>query len=201
MTSTLVKTGDASPASALALGTSTMGVFCALTGKIGVDGLFVLGIWLLGGFSVHLYAGIAALKKGNSLDAGIFVYYGNYLELVGGLGFILKWVSFQFGWQINFLLDGFMWIPLWIGLWFWSYAIFQLCPGVLGAGILFADIAFPLISLTGMGVLGAPFDAVAGFSLLGTSLCFIYLGGVSMLNSVFERDVLPLGRPLIRGKK
>jgi hypothetical protein len=195
-----VRSGDASPASALALGTSTMGVFCALTGIIEIQGFLPLGIWLLGGFSIHLYAGIFALCKGNSLDAGICVYYGNYLELVGGLGFILKWVHFQFGGGIDFLLDGYLWIPLWIGLWFWSCAIFQTCPGVLDIGILFADIAFPLISLTGMGVLGAPFDTIAGFCLLGTSVSFMYLGGASMVNIALERDVFPLGKPIFLRK-
>lgn len=193
--------GDASPASALALGTSTMGVFCALTGIIGPDGLPLLALWLLGGFSIHLYAGIAALRRGNSLDAAIFVYYGNYLELVGGIGFFLKWLSATQGLKINFLLDGFMWIPLAIGLWFWSYAIFRECPGVLSIGILFADIAFPLISLTGMGVLGAPFSFAAGICLLGTSVCFIYMGGAGLLASVYQHPVLPVGRPLICSKQ
>lgn len=194
------KTGNASPTSALALGTSTMGVFCALTGIIQAEGLLILGVWLLGGFAIHLYAGITALKQGNSLDAGIFVYYGVYLELVGGIGFMLKWAAFHFGWQIDFLLDGYMWIPLWIGLWFWSYAIFRLCPGVLGIGILFADIAFPLVSLIGLGVLSTPFDLIAGICLLGTSLCFMYLGGSSMINIVFEKDILPLGGAMIKKK-
>lgn len=194
-------TGDASPASALALATSTMGVFCALTGIVGLDALPLLALWLLGGFSVHLYAGIAALRKGNSLDAAIFVYYGNYLELVGGFGFLLKWMSAHNGWGIDFLLDGFMWIPLAVGLWFWSYAIFRECPGVLCIGILFADIAFPLISVTNLGLLGAPFAAAAGICLLGTSICFMYVGGAGLLASVYQRPVLPLGAPLIRPKK
>lgn len=193
--------GDASPASALALATSTMGVFCALTGIIGVDGLPVLALWLFGGFSIHLYAGIAALRRGNTLDAAIFVYYGNYLELVGGAGFLLKWLSAHNGWSINFLLDGFMWIPLSVGLWFWSYAIFRECPGVLSVGILFADIAFPLISITGMGLLGAPFATAAGLCLLGTSICFMYVGGAGLLASVYQRPILPLGRPLVRTKQ
>ena len=193
--------GDASPASALALATSTMGVFCAMTGIIGTDGLPLLALWLLGGFSVHLYAGIAALRRGNTLDAAIFVYYGNYLELVGGAGFLLKWLSVQNGWGIDFLLDGFMWIPLSVGLWFWSYAIFRECPGVLGVGILFADIAFPLVSLTNLGLLGAPFATAAGVCLLGTSVCFMYMGGAGLLASVYQRPILPLGRPLIRSGK
>lgn len=200
MNSLHMQTGDASPASALALGTSTMGVFCALTGRIGIEGFPLLAVWLLGGFSVHLYAGIAALRKGNTLDAAIFVYYGNYLELVGGIGFFMKWLSHTQGLKIDFMLDGFMWIPLAIGLWFWSYAIFREAPAVLGIGILFADIAFPIISLNGLGVLGASFAAVAGYCLLGTSLCFIYMGGAGLLASVYHRQILPLGKPLIRAE-
>ena len=190
-----------SPASALALGTSTMGIFCALTGIIGPEGFLTLGIWLIGGFAIHLYASISAWNQGNALEAGVFSFFGVYLELVGAISFITTWAVIQFNLPAGFFLDGFMWIPLTIGIWFWSYPLFKLCPGTLSIGILFADIAFPLVTLTKLGVLGAPFELIAGVCILLTSVFFMYLGGASMINVVFEKDILPLGGPILKTKK
>jgi succinate-acetate transporter protein len=192
---------DPSPAGLMALAIATFGFFAVLTGRVAPSGLILFAMWLFGGFIVHLFVGIIKTFKGESVDANAFVFFSAYLMLVAGLEFIVKWLALKNGWEIDMRMSGYVWIPLWLAIWLWSPAIFKEAPLVFNVAVFAADIAFPIICLTTLGVLAPSYVPIAGYSLLVTGIMCLYLGGAAVVNATFQKGILPVGAPILHSPK
>lgn len=189
---------DPSPAGLMALAIATIGFFAVLTGRVEASAIIIFAMWLLGGFIVHLFVGVIKTLKGESVDANAFVFFSAYLMLVAALEFIVKFMAVNNGWVIDARISGYLWIPLWLAIWLWTPAICRVAPLVFNIAVLAADIAFPVICLTTIGILSPSLVPIAGYSLLITSIMCLYLGGAALLNPTFQKGILPVGDPLLK---
>jgi nitrate reductase gamma subunit len=81
----------------------------------------------------------------------------------------------------------------------WTPAILKLYPVVMSLGLMPLNVAFPIIVFVNLGMLSpATWLPVSGYAHGLTGLVFLYLGGAFVVNAVFGREVMYLGKPLIR---
>lgn len=192
---------DPGPAGLMALAIATFGFYAVLTGRVEGSGIILFAMWLFGGFIIHLFVGIIKTLKGEGVDANAFIFFSAYLMLVAALEFIVKWLAMKNGWIIDMSISGYCWIPLWLAIWLWTPAIWKVAPLVFNIAVLAADIAFPVICLTTLGILAPSFVPIAGYCLLVTGIMCLYLGGAAVINPTFQKGILPVGAPILASNK
>lgn len=182
----------------LALAIAVIGIGSMLLGKVDSSASVILGIWLICGSIVHFIVGIGCMIKGTNTNANAFVLFAAFLMLAAGIEFIFRWFAGINGWVIGHTINGYMWIPIWFAVWFWTPSVMKEAPLVFIITVFCLDIAFPLTSLLNLGVVGHGFAPIAGYALWTAGAMTIYMGGASVLNNSFGKSILPLGAPLIK---
>jgi succinate-acetate transporter protein len=95
-------------------------------------------------------------------------------------------------------IDGYAWLVLAIATTLLTPA-YLVGSSILFLGLIFADIAIWAVALMDLGIIGHHIGApVAGWFLLFLGIIGIYLAGGVVLNTVFKKTILPLGKPLIK---
>jgi hypothetical protein len=169
------------------------------TGKVEGSAIALLGIWLIGGFVVQVIVGVMELNHGNVLGGNIFTFFSAFFMLVTGLELIFKFFAVQNGWKVDARIDGWAWLALAIALLTWTPGYFK-APLSLCAVVLALDVAVPVVALMDLAVLGHEWHVVSGNFLLIAGIFGLYTAMGVVLNTVFERTVIPLGGPIIKPK-
>lgn len=182
----------------LALAVAVIGIGATLLGKVEPSQTVILGIWIMCGSLVHFAVGIGSMIKGLNTNANAFMLFAAFLMLAAGIEFILRWYAGTQGMSIGHVINGYLWIPIWFAVWFWTPSVLKEAPLVFNLTVICLDIAFPLTSLMHLQVVGHGFAPVAGYALIMAGILTIYMGGASVLNNSYGRSVLPLGAPLIK---
>lgn len=183
----------------LALAIAVIGIGAMMLGKVDASASLVLGIWIACGSIVHFIVGFGSMAKGQNTNANAFVLFAAFLMLAAGIEFIVRYFAGIHGWgTVAHTINGYMWIPIWFAVWFWTPSVFKEAPLVFCIAVLGLDIAFPLTSLMHLGVLGHSYATLAGYSLWVSGVMTVYMGGASVLNNSFGRSILPLGTPIIK---
>jgi len=158
----------------------------------------MLACWQFGAFIVQIITGIIELKDKNIAGGNVFCYFAAFFCFTAGLQSITKYLLTTAGLPLSTLVDGYAWLVLAIVTTLLTPA-FLVGPSILFLGLIFADIAIWAVALMDLHIIshqvGAP---VAGWFLLFLGIVGIYLAAGRVLNTVFNRTILPLGSPLAK---
>jgi len=185
----------------LALAIAVIGLGAQLLGRLDSTAGLILGIWIACGGLIHLAVGVGCQLKGLNTNANAFWLFGTFLMLASGIEFVVRYLAAVNGWgPIAHTVNGYMWIPIWFAVWFWTPSILKEAPLVFILTVLCLDIAFPITSLLHLKILGHAAAPVAGYCLWIAGALTTYMGGATVMNASFGRSILPLGAPIIKPK-
>lgn len=185
------------PAGLVALAVACFTFFALYTGRVTGASLPLLGIWLLGGFIIQITVAIIELREGVLLGGNVFLFFSAFFMFVTGTECLFKfWMSTK-GIAIDPRIDGWAWIVLAVSLLLWTPGYFK-APLVMGLLVISLDVAVPIIALKDLGILGHTGGFIAGIFLLISGILAIYMAAGTILNSVFGKQVLPVGPPIIK---
>lgn len=187
------------PAGLLALAIACFTFFALLTGKVEHTAIPLLACWLFGGFIVQLVVGLMEMLEGNTTGGNVFTFFAAFFMLVGGLEFMVKYFAAIHGWPLDARIDGWAWLTLAIALLMWTPAYFK-APLILTIAVLTLDVAVPIIALMDLQVISHTMAPVAGNFLLVTGILGLYVASAVMLNTAYNRPVLPMPGPLVKDK-
>lgn len=185
-------------ANAFAITNATFGLFALVTGRIEGSGLILLAMWFFAGFIVQLIPTIIAILKGNDLDANLGLVLTNYLLLAGTLTFTVKWLAFMNSWQLDGRIEGYFWLSVFLVITIWTPAVFKLTPLVFNLAVICIDPALLCLSLMSFNVLPPAFMPILGYDLLLIGILTLWVAGAMILNSTFQKSIIPVGSPLIK---
>lgn len=187
------------PAGLVALAMACFTFFAVHTGQVEGSCIPLLGLWLLGGFVVQVIVGVMELQHGNVLGGNIFTFFSAFFMLVTGMELIFKFFAAINGWQIDARIDGWAWLALAIALLTWTPGYFKAPLSLLGV-VLALDVAVPVVALMDLEILPHSWHAISGPALLIAGIFGLYTAAAVVLNTVFERTIIPTGSPLIKPK-
>ena len=185
-------------AGCFALSVATLGFYALLTGRASMDGFLIFGIWLIAGGLIHFACGVIGSLNNDELTSNAFMFYAAILMLVSGVAVIVKYCAAMNGWPLDPRIEGYTWITIWMSILLWTPAILKLYPSVMSLGLMPLNVAFPIIVFVNLGMISPSWLALSGYAHGLTGLVFLYLGGAFVVNTVFGREVMYLGRPLIK---
>jgi len=193
---------NVAPAGELALAIAVISIGALMLGKVDGSATLIIGIWIASGSIVHFVVGFGCMAKGQNVNANAFVLFAAFLMLAAGIEFIVRFFGMINGWgPIDHTINGYLWIPIWFAVWFFTPSVLKEAPLVFIFAVLCLDIAFPLTSLMHLGVLGKGFATVAGYALWGAGALTTYMAGATCVNNSYGRTVLPMGAPIIKKKQ
>ncbi|ABO50311.1 conserved hypothetical protein [Desulforamulus reducens MI-1] len=188
------------PAGLVALAMACFTFYAIHTGKVDGSAAPLLGIWLIGGFVIQVIVGVMEINHGNVLGGNVFTFFSAFFMLVTGLELIFKFFAAQNGWTIDSRIDGWAWLALAIALLTWTPGYLK-SPLSLFCAVLALDVAVPVVALMDLEVLGHEWHVISG-NFLGLGGIFgLYTAWGIVLNSVFEKTIIPLGAPIIKPKQ
>jgi succinate-acetate transporter protein len=152
----------------------------------------VIWVGLIFGGLAQMIAGFQEMKTGNSFGYCAFTSYGAFwislcLMLVGGHYNLFKASHTDLGW---FLVA---WTLFTAILWVGSLRIH----GAMAWTFTFLLVGFILLDLAHFGY--PDLTKVAGFELMVCALCAWYMMARIIINDLYGREVLPAGKPWIKG--
>lgn len=188
------------PAGLTALAMACFTFYAVHTGKVEGSCIPLLGIWLLGGFIVQVIVGVMELNHGNIVGGNIFTFFSAFFMFATGAELIFKYLAIAYKWPaMDGRIDGWAWLPLAIALICWTPGYFKSPLSLLGV-VLALDIAVPAVALMDMGVIGTQYHIISGNFLLIAGIFGLYTATGVVLNTTFERTIIPMGSPLIKPK-
>ncbi|GAB6180990.1 GPR1/FUN34/YaaH family transporter [Desulfotomaculum defluvii] len=187
------------PAGLVALAMACFTFYAMHTGKVEAGAVPLLGIWLLGGFIVQVIVGVMELNHGNIVGGNIFTFFSAFFMFVTGLELIFKFFAAQNGWTLDTRIDGWAWLALSIALVTWTPGYFK-SPLSLLLAVLCLDVAVPVVAFMDMGVLSGTWKVVSGNGLGLAGIFGLYTAWGVVLNTVYGRTIIPLGKPLVQEK-
>jgi len=185
------------PAGLVALAMACFTFFAVHTGRVEGSSIALLGLWLIGGFVVQVIVGVMELQHGNVLGGNIFTFFSAFFMLVTGLELIFKYFAGIYSWPVDGRIDGWAWLALAIALLTWTPGYFKAPLSLLGV-VVALDVAVPLVALMDLNWIPHSLHAVSGPALFIAGLFGLYTAAAVVLNTVFERTVIPTGSPLIK---
>lgn len=190
----------AAPGSAglVALAVACFGFFAVLSGTVKPTAVPVLGLWLLGGFVVQISVAIIELRKGIVTGGNVFLFFAAFFMFVGGFEFIFKYLVALNGWPVDFTIDGWLWLPLWISLMLWTLAYLKESPAIMSLVVLLLDVGVFFVTFMDMGVLPRTWAPVAAYFLLGAGVFALWVAAAGIVNNAFGHAVLPMPGPMIK---
>ncbi len=195
--STPVKWANPSPAGLVALGVATFAFFAMLSGSVDSSARLSAGIWLLGGFIVQIVVALIDLRSGNVAGGNTFLFFSAFFMFVSGLLLILKWWTAKEGIEVDFRIDGYVWIVLTLSLILWTPAFFK-STKLLTLVVIFLDIALPFITLMDLGLMPASYAMIPAVFMLLSGCTAIYLAAAIVVNETFGKSVFPIPKPFIQ---
>lgn len=185
-------------ANAFAITNATFGLFALVTGRVNGSCMLLLAMWMLAGFVVQIIPAIIFIIKGEDLDANMTLVLSSYLLLAGFLTFAVKWLAIQYGWQLDGHIEGYLWLSVFLVISFWTPALLKMTPKVFNFAVLGIDLALVLLSLNSLGMLTPIFVMLLGYDLLLIGILTLWVAAAMILNSTFQKTILPVGAPLIK---
>jgi hypothetical protein len=186
------------PAGLVALAVACFGFYAILTGTVKGTAAPVLGIWLIGGFVIQLSVALIELKNGHLTGGNVFLFFSAFFMLVGGLEFIFKFMVAINGWKVDFTMDGWLWLPLFITLILWTPAYLKESSAVMGLVVLLLDVTVFCVTFMDMGKLSHSFAPIAGYCALAAGCGALWIASAAILNTAFGKTILPMPGPILK---
>lgn len=186
------------PAGLVALAVACFGFYAVLTGTVTGAAAPVLGIWLIGGFVVQIAVALIELKNGHVTGGNVFLFFSAFFMLVGGMEFIFKYFVALNAWKVDFTMDGWLWLPLFITLILWTPAYLKESPAVMSLVVLCLDVTVFFVTFMDMGKLAHHFAPTAGYFALIAGFGALWVASAGILNTAFGKTILPMPGPMIK---
>lgn len=186
------------PAGLVALAVACFGFFAILTGKVTGAAAPVLGIWLIGGFVIQISVALIELKNGHLTGGNVFLFFSAFFMLVGGMEFIFKFFVALNKWKVDFIMDGWLWLPLFITLILWTPAYLKESSAVMGIVVLLLDVTVFCVTFMDMGKLPHSYASIAGYCALIAGVGALWIASAAILNTAFGKTILPMPGPIIK---
>ncbi|MFZ5641963.1 MAG: acetate uptake transporter family protein [Bacillota bacterium] len=184
------------PAGLVALAMACFIFFAIQTGRVTGAAIGLMGIWLIGGFVVQIIVGVIEIKEGNTTGGNVFTYFSAFFMLVTGLELLFKFYAGIYGWKIDARVDGYAWLALSSALTLWAPAYLK-SPKSLMMIVIALLPAVWIVTFTDMGVWPKTLVPIAGWFLFAAGWLGLYTSAAVILNTAFNRTVLPTGQPVI----
>ncbi len=203
--------GDPSPAGLFAIGAGTTAVWALLTGRVGLQDLPMLTVWLLAVGFVQTLVGLIHLRNGDPVGGSLNLSFG--ILFFGAPG--LTNVAFLWGGRPleemgiahppDFAING--WVFLLLGVVLASFlpilARHSWLSTLAVAAFVVAIWLLALYYLQPAAAQGKPgwmlVTLIAGWVIGVAGLTMVYLGIAQVLAYGLGRATLPVGGPLVRG--
>jgi hypothetical protein len=186
------------PAGLVALAVACFGFYAILSGTVKGTAAPVLGIWLLGGFVVQISVALIELKNGHLTGGNVFLFFSAFFMLVGGIEFIFKYFVAINGWKVDFTIDGWLWLPLFITLILWTPAYLKESSAIMAMVVLLLDVTVFFVTFMDMGVLGHSYAVIASYFVIVAGCGALYIAAAGILNTAFGKVMLPVPGPIIK---
>lgn len=187
----------ASPAGLVALSMACFLFFALLTGKVDHSAIPLLGLWLIGGFVVQIVTALLELKEGNLLGGNVFTFFSAFFMLVSGMEMMVKFWAAHHNVAIDARISGWAWLAVTSCITLW-YPAYLTGSKSLSLVVLALIPALWIIALMDIGVIAHTMAPIAGYLALAGGCLGIYTSAAIILNSKFNRTILPMGKPFIR---
>jgi len=188
------------PAGLVALAIACFTFYALLGGKVDHSAIPLLGIWLLGGFVVQVIVGLVEMRTGALTGGNVFVVFSAFFMLVGGLEFLFKYFAGINGWAFDAGIDGWAWLVLLITLVLWTPAYLKQSPLIMSLCVLALDLGVFFVAFMDLGILARTYSSAAAICLLFSGIFGLYVASAIILNTAFERTVLPMPGPILGSK-
>ncbi|MEQ8175526.1 MAG: hypothetical protein ABRQ26_10720 [Syntrophomonadaceae bacterium] len=186
------------PAGLVALAVACFGFYAVLSGTVTKAAAPVLGIWLIGGFVVQIVVALVELKGGHVTGGNVFLFFSAFFMLVGGMEFVFKYYASLYAWKVDFTMDGWLWLPLWITLILWTPAYLKQSPAVMSLVVLLLDVGVFFVTFMDMGKLGHQYASIAAYFILVAGALALWVAAAGILNAAFGKTVLPMPGPILK---
>ncbi len=186
------------PAGLVALAVACFGFYAILSGTVKGTAAPVLGIWLLGGFVVQISVALIELKNGHVTGGNVFLFFSAFFMLVGGLEFIFKFFAAVNKWTVDYTMDGWLWLPLFITLILWTPAYLKESPAVMSVVVMLLDIGVFFVTFMDMGVLGHHYAPIAAYFIVAAGFGALWVAAAIILNTAFGKTILPMPGPILK---
>lgn len=186
------------PAGLIALAVVCFSLFAVLTGRVPHEVLPLLACWQFGGFVVQLITGVIELKDHSIAGGNVFTYFAAFFMLTGAAESITKYLLLSHNLPFSPLVDGWAWLVLAIATTLLTPAYLTGTPFLFTA-LVFADVAIWAVALQDLQlVAAATASPIAGWFLLITGILGLYIAAGVVLNTTFNKTILPLGTPIVK---
>ncbi|MBS3920785.1 MAG: hypothetical protein KG012_18080 [Deltaproteobacteria bacterium] len=190
--------GTAAPAGMCALSTGIMGLFALLMGWVPPESLPLLIAWLFVCSLAQVIAAIIEYRRGDTAFAFCLLFFGIVLQGGTALMFLVRTWALSSGMgQLPPYVDGWIWLGFTISIATIIPAMLRISWSVV-AIIIWVDIAALLFALLNLGVIGAELTPLIAIMFLVFGLYMFYAAMAVMTNTVYQKQVFPLGGPLIK---
>lgn len=175
-----------------ALAVAVFGIFALHTGMVEPSAVPLLAIFFFAGFIVQLLTGLKELEHGSIAGGNVFCIFGCLLLLALGMEMMFSYFSAMHGLSVDSTIMGWILLPIAIILTGVTPAFFK-SPLSLVLVLIPIDVALFLLSFMDLHILPHGFHMATGILLLLAGIFALYtLIGV-ILNTVYNRTILPLG--------
>lgn len=186
------------PAGLVALAVACFGFYAVLSGTVTKAAAPVLGIWLIGGFVVQIVVALVELKGGHTTGGNVFLFFSAFFMLVGGMEFVFKYYASLYGWKVDFTMDGWLWLPLWITLILWTPAYLKQSPAIMSLVVLLLDVGVFFVTFMDMGKVSHNYASTAAYFILVAGTLALWVAAAGILNAAFGKTVLPMPGPILK---
>ncbi len=182
---------DATALSLFTVFTAIMCLWAFMTGRVGLESLAPMGIYLVAGGLMWLIAGIIAFRIGD-LVVGLA---NGFFGIILGLGVGLSMIAEAFGGAMNLKIP-----PVLDGWWLFAGGIVAIPVAVaawsrlkiLGLALLNLAAVLLEVGLAFSGNIGMGILPVSGWELLLSGIAYFYVSMAILLNTAYGKQVLPL---------
>jgi succinate-acetate transporter protein len=185
------------PAGLFSLAIAVFCFYALLCGKVDHSCIPLMACWLLGGFIVQIVVALIELRENNIAGGNVFLYFSAFFMFTSGISFMFKYFAGINGWAVDATIDGYAWIVLWVATWMITPAYFK-SPITFTIMVFLLDLALPIVCLQNLGVIGHQYASIAGNLLLFAGILAIYYGSAGILNTVYGKVILPVGKPIVK---
>ncbi len=187
------------PAGLAALAVACFGFGAAFLGKVAVEGLPLLGAWLIGGCLVQYTTAVMELKDHNILGGNVFLFFSAFFMLGAAISVFSKFFMIKFGMKPAVHVEGWMWMA---GATFLTLVTPAYAKGnfFIFLLVVFIDIVLWMIVGVDSGWYGDPaaFKPIIGWLLVASGFIGLYLAGAIVCNTVYGKPVFFVPKPLIK---
>jgi succinate-acetate transporter protein len=186
------------PAGLVALAVACFGFYAILSGTVTKAAAPVLGIWLIGGFVIQFVVALVELRGGHLTGGNVFLFFSAFFMLVGGMEFVFKYYASLYAWKVDFTMDGWLWLPLWITLILWTPAYLKQSPAIMSLVVLLLDVGVFFVTFMDMGKVSHHYSSIAAYFILVAGALALWVAAAGILNAAFGKTVLPMPGPILK---